>query len=182
MSNQDLLAKLDFLLVNLRGDVIHKFHSTKRLQALEEEQATTAAFFLSISLRGGRRNSGPRNLCAADRGLSAPACGVVDETGHSQAASDHSASCAHSLWAIGRADADAAGGFTLAELPPFSLVNDGNACYINSLLYVTWLAAASTHTLDRLPPQLRDLQGVGVRARRVLGLLHDGVAQGLGTT
>ena len=52
MSNQDLLAKLDYLLVNLKGEVIQKFHSTKRLQALEEEQATTAAFFLSISLTG----------------------------------------------------------------------------------------------------------------------------------
>ncbi|CAE7594421.1 Pol [Symbiodinium necroappetens] len=52
MSNQDLLAKLDFLLANLKGEVIHKFHSTKRLQALEDEQATTAAFFLSVSLRG----------------------------------------------------------------------------------------------------------------------------------
>ena len=37
-SHQDLLAKLEFLLVNLKGEVIQKFHSTKRLQALEEEQ------------------------------------------------------------------------------------------------------------------------------------------------
>ncbi|CAE7524862.1 Pol [Symbiodinium sp. CCMP2592] len=52
MTQQDLLSNLDFLLINLKGDVIHKFHSTKRLQALQEEQATTAAFFLSVSLRG----------------------------------------------------------------------------------------------------------------------------------
>ena len=42
----------DFLLQHLRGDVIHKFHSTKRLDALEDEQATAAVFFLSVSLRG----------------------------------------------------------------------------------------------------------------------------------
>jgi len=52
MTHQDLLAKLEFLLENLKGDVIHKFHSTKRLDALEDEQATAAVFFLSVSLRG----------------------------------------------------------------------------------------------------------------------------------
>ena len=52
MAHQDLMANIDFLLVNLQGDVIQKFHSTKRLQALEEDQATMAQFFLSVSLRG----------------------------------------------------------------------------------------------------------------------------------
>ena len=31
MAHQDLMANIDFLLVNLQGDVIQKFHSTKRL-------------------------------------------------------------------------------------------------------------------------------------------------------
>ena len=52
MAHQDLMANIDFLLVNLQGEVIQKFHSTKRLQALEEDQATMAQFFLSVSLRG----------------------------------------------------------------------------------------------------------------------------------
>ncbi|OLQ10657.1 LINE-1 retrotransposable element ORF2 protein [Symbiodinium microadriaticum] len=52
MQHQDLQAKLEFLLANLKGEVIQKFHSTKRLDALEDEQATAAVFFLSVSLRG----------------------------------------------------------------------------------------------------------------------------------
>ena len=115
----------------------------------------------------GRRNSSARNLRAGDRRFSPAARGAVHEKSHSQAASDHSASGSHSLWARGRADA--AGGPSSLGLPPFSLINDGNACYINSLLYVTWLAAAHTPTLAKLPPQLRRVQGAGVHARRVLG-------------
>ncbi|OLP86823.1 P-selectin [Symbiodinium microadriaticum] len=52
MRRQDLQAKIEFLLENLKGEVIQKFHSTKRLDALEDEQATTAVFFLLVSLRG----------------------------------------------------------------------------------------------------------------------------------
>ncbi|OLP86053.1 hypothetical protein AK812_SmicGene32907 [Symbiodinium microadriaticum] len=54
MTRAQLFTKVDFLLVHLTGDVVHKFHSTARLQTWEEENATTATFFLSVSLRGAK--------------------------------------------------------------------------------------------------------------------------------
>ncbi|CAE7892707.1 unnamed protein product, partial [Symbiodinium necroappetens] len=47
-----LLEKVDYLLANLRGDVVQKFTSRPRLYEMEDTNATTATFFLSISLRG----------------------------------------------------------------------------------------------------------------------------------
>ncbi|CAE7619605.1 unnamed protein product [Symbiodinium necroappetens] len=50
----DLLSSIDFLLVNLKGDIIHQFHSTTKLKTLEGENAQVATFLMSISLRGQR--------------------------------------------------------------------------------------------------------------------------------
>ncbi|CAE7273824.1 LINE-1 reverse transcriptase-like [Symbiodinium microadriaticum] len=47
-----LLEKVDYLLANLRGDVVQKFTSRPRIYEMENTNATTAIFFLSISLRG----------------------------------------------------------------------------------------------------------------------------------
>ncbi|CAE7187361.1 unnamed protein product [Symbiodinium necroappetens] len=47
-----LLEKIDYLLANLRGDVVQKFTSRPRLNEVGDANATTALFFLSISLRG----------------------------------------------------------------------------------------------------------------------------------
>ncbi|CAE7517259.1 unnamed protein product [Symbiodinium microadriaticum] len=47
-----LLEKIDYLLENLRGDVVQKFTSRPRLNEVGDTNATTALFFLSISLRG----------------------------------------------------------------------------------------------------------------------------------
>ena len=72
-------------------------------------------------------------------------------------------------------DEGSAGAVQPPPLPPFTLVNDGNACYINSLLYVIWLVMVRT----RCPPPraIHCLQGEGVRARRVLGCYMTGWPQ-----
>ncbi|CAE7640883.1 unnamed protein product, partial [Symbiodinium necroappetens] len=54
MKHADLLSSIDFLLTNLRGDIIHQFHSTTKLKTLESEGAQIATFLMSISLRGPR--------------------------------------------------------------------------------------------------------------------------------
>ena len=52
ISQPALLEKVDFLLANLRGDIVQKFSSKQKLYEMEEESPTTATFFMSISLRG----------------------------------------------------------------------------------------------------------------------------------
>ena len=47
-----LLERIDYLLANLRGDVVQKFNSRPSLYEMGEELPETATFFLSISLRG----------------------------------------------------------------------------------------------------------------------------------
>ncbi|OLP94419.1 LINE-1 reverse transcriptase-like [Symbiodinium microadriaticum] len=47
-----LLEKIDYLLTNLRGDVVQKFNSRPRLYEMGDNLPETATFFLSISLRG----------------------------------------------------------------------------------------------------------------------------------
>ena len=46
-----LLEKVDYLLANLRGDIVQKFTSRPRVYEMEDT-TSTALFFLSISLRG----------------------------------------------------------------------------------------------------------------------------------
>ena len=114
-------------------------------------------------------DSSARDLCAADRCLGPAARGIIYEKSHPAQTADGSAGGAHCLRTIG--NAGAAGGTLPSSLglPPFTLINDGNTCYINSLLYVAWLAALHTETLSTLPLLLRSLRGEGKRARRVLG-------------
>ena len=45
VAHANLMESIDFLLANLRGDVVQKFHSTQNLGKMD-------TFFLSISLRG----------------------------------------------------------------------------------------------------------------------------------
>ena len=52
--------------------------------------------------------------------------------------------------------------------PPFSLLNDGNACYINALVYTLWLLADRSRRPDMLHASIRQLTGDGVRAHGVL--------------
>eukprot|EP00439_Symbiodinium_sp_Y106_P055896 s375_g7.t2 len=52
VAHTSLMESIDFLLANLRGDVVQKFHSTQNLGKMEAAQTHTATFFLSISLRG----------------------------------------------------------------------------------------------------------------------------------
>ena len=52
VAHASLMESIDFLLANLRGDVVQKFHSTQNLGKMEAAQTHTASFFLSISLRG----------------------------------------------------------------------------------------------------------------------------------
>eukprot|EP00439_Symbiodinium_sp_Y106_P014761 s3626_g2.t1 len=52
VAHASLMESIDFLLANLRGDVVQKFHSTQNLGKMEAAQTHTATFFLSISLRG----------------------------------------------------------------------------------------------------------------------------------
>ncbi|CAE7712740.1 pol [Symbiodinium necroappetens] len=47
-----LLEIVDYLLANLKGEVVQKFTSKQKLYEMEEESPTTATFFMSISLRG----------------------------------------------------------------------------------------------------------------------------------
>ena len=47
----ELQSWIDFLLRNLRGDIVHKFNSTQKLLEMEEEYPSQAVFMLSISLR-----------------------------------------------------------------------------------------------------------------------------------
>eukprot|EP00439_Symbiodinium_sp_Y106_P048415 s2209_g6.t1 len=52
VAHASLMESIDFLLANLRSDVVQKFHSTQNLGKMEAAQTHTATFFLSISLRG----------------------------------------------------------------------------------------------------------------------------------
>ena len=56
----------------------------------------------------------------------------------------------------------------LSNTPPFSLLNDGNACHINALIYTLWLLADQTRRPDMLHTSIRQLTGDRVRAHGVL--------------
>ena len=61
----ELVRQLTFLLENLRGDIIHKFHSTKGLDLVEENTSShpSVTFLLGISLRGEKANEMHEVLC-----------------------------------------------------------------------------------------------------------------------
>ncbi|CAE7608141.1 unnamed protein product, partial [Symbiodinium sp. KB8] len=65
LSHTELVRQLTFLLENLRGDVIHKFHSTKGLDLVEENASNlpSVTFLLGISLRGERAHEMHEVLC-----------------------------------------------------------------------------------------------------------------------
>ncbi|CAE7274187.1 unnamed protein product, partial [Symbiodinium sp. KB8] len=65
LSHTELVRQLTFLLENLRGDIIHKFHSTKGLDLVEENTSShpSVTFLLGISLRGEKANEMHEVLC-----------------------------------------------------------------------------------------------------------------------
>ncbi|CAE7519489.1 unnamed protein product, partial [Symbiodinium necroappetens] len=65
LSHTELVRQLTFLLENLRGDIIHKFHSTKGLDKVEENASNlpSVTFLLGISLRGERAHEIHEVLC-----------------------------------------------------------------------------------------------------------------------
>ncbi|CAE7226352.1 hypothetical protein AK812_SmicGene29269 [Symbiodinium microadriaticum] len=65
LSHTELVRQLTFLLENLRGDIIRKFHSTKGLDKVEENASNlpSVTFLLGISLRGERAHEIHEVLC-----------------------------------------------------------------------------------------------------------------------
>ena len=117
---------------------------------------------------GGPCRTSARDLRAADRDLGFAASGAVSEAGHAQAPATGTADSPHRLRALIPTDTAGSVPSPLASLvPPFTLANDGNACYINSLLYAVWLVMVRTSS--PLPRAIQSLQGDGVSARRALG-------------
>ena len=122
-------------------------------------------------LARGPRHQGSRDVREVDRSLCPTVGGAVNETGHPQAVTDGTTGGTPGIWEVG---CEAGTGRSPSSLPPFSLYNDGNACYINSVVYALWAAAASTQTWHHLNPALRRIQGAGVSARRALGFFMMG--------
>ena len=121
--------------------------------------------------KGGPRLASARDLCAADRALGTAARRAVSEAGHTQAPATGATSSSHRLWPLMPTNNAGTGqssqSLQASIIPPFTLVNDGNACYINSLLYAVWLVMVRISS--PLPRAVQCLQGEGVIARRVLG-------------
>ena len=110
--------------------------------------------------------AGARAPGSDDRGFGADVGGSISQTGV----------------AAPRGDCAAAGGvgFQVSRQerpsspclpPPFTLSNDGNACYMNAVVYAVWYAAHCTQTVHLLPRAVAALSGLGMRARRSLGFL-----------
>ncbi|CAE7369114.1 unnamed protein product [Symbiodinium sp. CCMP2592] len=65
ISHAELTRLLSFILENLRGDIIHKFHSTQSLADAEADMTNhpSVTFLLGIALRGEKANELHETLC-----------------------------------------------------------------------------------------------------------------------
>ena len=151
ISQPALLEKVDFLLANLLGDIVQKFSSKQKLYEMEEESPTTATFFMSISLRGALSHQ--VHDCFVQL-IGAAQTSEVADTPRAATVRPSSRDCHERLPA--------------QPLPRFTLVNDGNACYINATVYALWHVANCTNTLQHLPKALASLTGRGVHAKRAI--------------
>ena len=137
---------------------------------------------VDLSARGPLASS-PRLFRTADRGRSSPADRGLSEAGNTEAVATRAAvgrDCfplrAPTSEAVDTPEAATAHPSSrdcherppAQPLPRFTLVNDGNACYINATVYALWHVANCTNTLQHLPKALASLTGRGVHAKRAI--------------
>ncbi|CAE7683045.1 Pol, partial [Symbiodinium necroappetens] len=166
LSHTELVRQLTFLLENLRGDVIHKFHSTKGLDQVEENASNlpSVTFLLgtgrtsSRDARGSVQAAGLFGL-AADRSINEAGRPSASTSGQAigqdalRQVSDEAIAVQQLPGAIPHVHRDA------WHIPNFSLLNSGNHCYAISFMYSLDIAMHRAHQSEHSPAVLQCLQG-----------------------
>ena len=126
------------------------------------------------------RPAGSRAPRSADRGLGPDVSGGLPQTGNSSSLACRATAGGDGLPVMPEAPSpdNVFAGLCASSpppvplhLPPFTLVNEDNSCYMNAAVYAVWYVTHCTGTAYMLPPALRTLAGQGMRARRSLGFL-----------